>query len=229
MKEAKREFQKSLAKEKSRLQLQHQQLRSELLDEHNALKAKYEGVAEDTRARIKALEKENTRLGDEKDAQIATIKVEHGDIVQKITATFAEELNSVEDQNRLLKKEKRAVAEYLASMTTALDKEKAENKVKARGADKNTARIIGDLQASLATAGREAQEWRTEAYIAIIRKMSPTQRGLSLYNMDSRNFPGSHQMSAPLLVSPPSLPAGPSSDQPNRIPASLPTLKLQPV
>lgn len=48
--------------------------------------------------------------------------------------------------------------------------------------------IIKDLQASLAAAGREAHEWRTEAYIAIVRKMPPSQRGLLLFRMDSRNF-----------------------------------------
>lgn len=48
--------------------------------------------------------------------------------------------------------------------------------------------IIKDLQASLAAAGREAHEWRTEAYIAIVRKMPPSQRGLSLYGMEPRNF-----------------------------------------
>lgn len=36
MKEAKRDFQKSLAKEKNRLQLEHQQFESEMLDKHNA-------------------------------------------------------------------------------------------------------------------------------------------------------------------------------------------------
>jgi len=103
-----------------------------------------------------------------------------------------------------------AAVEELASTTTALEKEKAKNEGKPPGADKETARLIGDLQASLATAGREAQEWRTEAYIAIVRRMPPTRRGLSLYNMDSRNFPGSDQMSAPLLESPSSFHAGPS-------------------
>lgn len=214
MKEAKRDFQTSLAKEKNRLQLEHQQLESEMLDKHNAnmtsLKGKYDGVVEDTRARVKALEAVNTRLGDERDAQIAALNTEHGDIVQKVTATFAGELTAVEDQNRRLKKEKKAVAEELASTTTALEKEEAKNEARAPGADKKTARIIGDLQASLAAAGREAQEWRTEAYIAIVRRMPPTRRGLSLYNMDSRNFPGSDQMSAPPLNSPSSLPAGPS-------------------
>lgn len=48
--------------------------------------------------------------------------------------------------------------------------------------------IIKDLQASLAAAGREAHEWRTEAYIAIVRKMPPSQRGLLLFGMDPRNF-----------------------------------------
>lgn len=48
--------------------------------------------------------------------------------------------------------------------------------------------IIKDLQASLAAIGREAHEWRTEAYIAIVRKMPPSQRGLSLFGMDPRNF-----------------------------------------
>lgn len=48
--------------------------------------------------------------------------------------------------------------------------------------------IIKDLQASLASAGREAHEWRTEAYIAIVRKMPPSQRGLLLFGMDPRNF-----------------------------------------
>lgn len=48
--------------------------------------------------------------------------------------------------------------------------------------------MIGDLQASLAAAGREAHEWRTEAYIAIVRKMPPSQRGLLLFGMDPRNF-----------------------------------------
>lgn len=123
---------------------------------------------------------------------------------------FAGELTAVENQNRRLKKEKKAVAEELASTATALEKEKAKNEANAPGADKKTARITGDLQASLATAGREAQEWQTEAYIAIVRRMPPTRRGLSLYNMDSRNFPGSDQMSAPPLDSPSSLPAGPS-------------------
>lgn len=48
--------------------------------------------------------------------------------------------------------------------------------------------IIQDLQASLAAAGREAHEWRTEAYIAIVRKMPPSQRGLLLFGMDPRNL-----------------------------------------
>lgn len=48
--------------------------------------------------------------------------------------------------------------------------------------------MVKDLQASLAIAGREAHEWRTEAYIAIVRKMPPSQRGLSLFGMDPRNF-----------------------------------------
>ena len=48
--------------------------------------------------------------------------------------------------------------------------------------------LIKDLQASLAAAGREAHEWRTEAYIAIVRKKPPSQRGLSLFGMDPRNF-----------------------------------------
>lgn len=48
--------------------------------------------------------------------------------------------------------------------------------------------IIQDLQASLAAAGREALEWRTEAYIAIVRKMPPSQRGLLLFGMDPRNL-----------------------------------------
>lgn len=48
--------------------------------------------------------------------------------------------------------------------------------------------MIKDLQASLAAAGREAHEWRTEAYIAIVRKMPPSQRGLLLFGMDPRNF-----------------------------------------
>lgn len=48
--------------------------------------------------------------------------------------------------------------------------------------------IIKNLQASLAAAGREAHDWRTEAYIAIVRKMPPSQRGLSLFRMDPRNF-----------------------------------------
>ena len=48
--------------------------------------------------------------------------------------------------------------------------------------------IIKDLQASLAAAGREAHEWRTEAYIAIVRKMPPSERGLSLFGMDPRTF-----------------------------------------
>lgn len=48
--------------------------------------------------------------------------------------------------------------------------------------------MIKDLQASLAAAGREAHEWRTEAYIAIVRKMPPPQRGLLLFGMDPRNF-----------------------------------------
>ena len=200
MMEAKRDFQNSLAKEKNRLQLEQQQLESELLDKHNAkmttLKAKYDGIAEDTGARVKALEEENIWLGDERDAQIAALNTEHGDIVQKVTSTFAEELTTVEDQNRRLKKEKEAVAKELASMTKALGEEKAENKDRSPGTDKEAATIIGDLQASLATAGREAQEWRTEAYIAIVRRMPPSQRGLSLFNMDSRNFPGSHHMSA---------------------------------
>ena len=234
MMEAKRDFQNSLAKEKNRLQLEQQQLESELLDKHNAkmtaLKAKYDGIVEDTGARVKALEEKNIWLGDERDAQIAALNTKHGDIVQKVTSTFAEELTTVEDQNRRLKKEKEAVAKDLASMTKALDKEKAENKDKSPGADNETARIIRDLQASLATAGREAQEWRTEAYIAIVRRMPPSQRGLSLFNMDSRNFPGSHHMS----VQPPnflsSLPAGPGghtnnipSSRPPNPPASLPS------
>lgn len=233
MKEAKRDFQKNLAKEKNRLQLEHQQLESEMLHRHNAkmalLKGKYDGVIEETGARVKALEEENAQLGDERDAQIAALNAEHGYIVQKVTATFAGELTAVEDQNRRLKKEKKAVAEELASTTTALEKEKAKNEARAPGADKKTARMIGDLQASLATAGREAQEWRTEAYIAIVRRMPPTRRGLSLYNMDSRNFPGSDQMSTPSLDSSSSLPAAPSghfnavsSFPPPNPPSSLP-------
>ena len=238
MMEAKRDFQNSLAKEKNRLQLEQQQLESELLDKHNAkmttLKAKYDGIAEDTGARVKALEEENIWLGDERDAQIAALNTEHGDIVQKVTSTFAEELTTVEDQNRRLKKEKEAVVKDLSSMTKALGKEKAENKDKSPGIDKETAGIIGDLQASLAIAGREAQKWRTEAYIAIVRRMPPLQRGLSLFNMDSRNFPGSHQMSVQppnSLSSLPAIPGGhtnniPSSRPPNppaSLPPSLPT------
>lgn len=214
MKEAKRDFQKSLAEEKNRLQLEHQQLESEMLDKHNAkmasIKGKYDGVVEDTKARVKALEEENTRLGDERDVQIVAINAEHGDFVQKVTAIFAGELTAVEDQNRRLMREKKAAVEELASTTTALEKEKAKNEAKPPREDKKTARIIGDLQASLATAGREAQEWRTEAYIAIVRRMPPTRRGLSLYNMDSRNFPGSDQMSAPPLESSPSFHTSPS-------------------
>ena len=129
MMEAKRDFQNSLAKEKNRLQLE-----SELLDKHNAkmtaVKAKYDGIAEDTGARVKALEEENIRLGDERDAQIAALNTEHGDIVQKVTSTIAEELTTVEDQNRRLKKEKEAVDKEPTSMTKVLDKEKAENKDK---------------------------------------------------------------------------------------------------
>lgn len=235
MKEAERDFQNSLARENNKLQLKHQQFESEMLDKHSAkmtlLKAKYDGAVADTKARVKALEEENTRLSHERDAQIAALNAVHGDIVQKVTTTFAEELTAMEDQNRRLKKEKEAVAEELASTATPLEKEKAKNVAKPPVAGKNTARIIGDLQASLATAGREAQEWRTEAYIAIVRKMPPTRRGLSLFNMDSRNFPGSDQLSAPPLDSTTSLAAGPSghfnavsSLTPHNHPSSLPPI-----
>lgn len=86
------------------------------------------------------------------------------------------------------------------------------------GAEKKTARIIRDLQASLAIAGREAQDWRTEAYIAIVRRMPPSPRGISLFSMDSRNRPLSDRVSAPVLDPPArnslSFPVG-SSSYPN--------------
>ena len=78
----------------------------------------------------------------------------------------------------------------IASAREAIATENTVINQNAAGIDKTTManQIIKDLQASLAAIGREAHEWRTEAYIAIVRKMPPSQRGLSLFGMDPRNF-----------------------------------------
>lgn len=194
MKEAKKEFQKILVEEKKYLRLHHQQFEWEMLGEQAtniaALRAKYDGVARETEARIQALGEENSRLGNEKDAQITIINAKHAGALQKATG----ELKVLEEDNKRLKKENDDLTEALARTAKAVDTEKIEYKQKGPGVDKETARIIRDLQASLAAAGREAQEWRTEAYTAIVRRMPPSQRGLSLFSMDVRNFP----MTAPL-------------------------------
>ena len=223
MKEAKKEFPKILVEEKKYLRLHHQQFEPEMLGEQAtniaALRAKYDGVARETEARIQALGEENSRLGNEKDAQITIINTKHAGALQKATG----ELKVLEEDNKRLKKENDDLTEALARTAKTVDTEKIEYKQKGPGVDKETARIIRDLQASLAAAGREAQEWRTEAYTAIVRRMPPSQRGLSLFSMDVRNFP----MTAPLRDPSASLPlasaVGPS-DHSNVISGFAPRL-----
>lgn len=203
MKAAEKRFQRILAEEKKKLQLQHQQRESEMLGKQTAelavLNAERVAIMQGTEVRIQTLEEENIRDGNEKDAKITALKTVHAEILQQATATFRDQLKAVEEVKLELEKERDALAKELARTTNALEKEKAEHKQKEPGAEKKTAGIICDLQASLATAGREAQEWRTEAYIAIVRRMPPSPRGVSLFSMDSRNFPLSNQMSAPPL------------------------------
>lgn len=211
MKEAKKEFQKILVEEKKCLRLHHQQFESEMLGEQAtniaALRAKYDGVARETEARIQALGEENSRLGNEKDAQITIINAKHAGALQKATG----ELKVLEGDNKRLKKENDDLTEALARTAKAVDTEKIEYKQKGPGVDKETARIIRDLQASLAAAGREAQEWRTEAYTAIVRRMPPSQRGLSLFSsMDVRSFPMTASLPDPSASLPLASAVGPS-------------------
>lgn len=56
-----------------------------------------------------------------------------------------------------LEEERDALAKELARTANALEKEKVAHEKKGPGAEKKTAGILRDLQASLATAGREAQ------------------------------------------------------------------------
>lgn len=203
MKAAEKRFQRILAEEKNKLRLQQQRLESEMLGKQTAqmaaLNAERVAIMQETEVRIRTLKEENIRHGNEKDAKMTVLTTVHAEILQQATATFMDQLKAVEEVKMELEKERDALAKELARTTKALEKEKAEHKQKGPGAEKKTAGIIRDLQASLATAGREAQEWRTEAYIAIVRRMPPSPRGVSLFSMDSRNFPLSNQMSAPPL------------------------------
>lgn len=232
MKAAEKRFQRILAEEKNKLQLQHQQLESEMLGKQTAqmaaLNAEHVAIVQETEVRIQALEEENVRHSNDKDAKITALKAVHAEILQQATATFLDQSKAVEEVKMELEKERDALAKELARTTNALEKEKVEHKQKGPGADKKTAGIIRDLQASLATAGREAQEWRTEAYMAIVRRMPPSPRGVSLFSMDSRNFPLYNQMSAPLLnlhagipLSFPVFPSGYPNVAPN-LPLGLP-------
>lgn len=217
MKATKKRFQRILAEEIEKLQLEHQQLESEILSKHTAqmaaFKVEHVSIAQETDARIQTLEEENIWHKNDKDAKMTALKIDHAEILQQASATFADQLKAVQQVGIQLKKERDTLAKELARTAKALEKEKAEHKQKGSGAEKETARIICDLQASLATAGREVQEWRTEAYIAIVRRMPPSPRGISLFSMDSRNFPLSDQMSAPPsnlpAATPLSFPVGP--------------------
>ena len=205
MKAAEKRFQRILAEEKIKLQLQHQQLESEMLSKQTSQLAALnaERVAEriammqETEVRIQTLEEESIlRQRDDEDAKNTALKTVHAEILQQVTTRFMDQLKAVEEVKIEFEKERDALVKELARATNALEKEKAEHKQKGPpGAEKKTAEIIRDLQASLAIAGREAQEWRTEAYIAVVRRMPPSPRGVSLFSMDSRNFPLSNQMS----------------------------------
>lgn len=205
MKKAEREFRKILLEEKDFLQLQHQQLESDILSEHNAeiaaLEAKYDFIARKSEARIKALGDENSRLGKERDTQVANLNTEHAETLQKAAFASAGELRAIAEDNDRLKKEIDDLNEALARTAMALGKEKKDSMQKGPGAEEKTARIIQDLQDSIATAEREAQDWRTEAYNVIVRGMLPSQRGLSLFNNDVCNF----SMPPPLSNPPSSL------------------------
>lgn len=175
MKEAQRESQRI-----------HKLLESELLDEHNMRMAALR--------RVKASEDENNWLGNT-----------HAEILQKATDEFACELQAIEVDNNRLKSEKVDLEERLARTVIELkeENEKTERMHKRPGAEgrSETTRIIQDLQASLAIAGREAQDWRMEAYNVIVRKSLPSHLGLSLFNIDARHFP------MPMPMSPANHPA----------------------
>lgn len=239
MKAAEKRFQRILAEEKNKLQLQHQQLESEMLGKQTAqmaaLNAERVAIVQETEARIQTIEEKNIRHGNDEDAKITALKTVHAEMLQQATISFMDQLKAVEEVKMELEKERDALAKELARTTNALEKEKTEHKQKGPGAEKKTAGIIRDLQASLATAGREAQEWRTEAYIAIVRRMPPSPRGVSLFSMDSRNFPLSNQMSAPphnlhagISLSFPVGPSGYPNVAPNLPPSLPPSLPLAP-
>lgn len=215
MKATEQRFQKLLAEEKNKLELKLQ-LESGMLDKQTAqlaaLNAERAAMTQETEIHIlQTLEEEESTIrhgdDDENAEKITALKTVHAEILQQVTNTFMDQLKAVEEVKMELKKERDALAKELTRTKTALEeKRKAEQHKQQKGggppgvdaAEKKTAGIICDLQASLATAWRETQDWRTEAYIAIVRRMPPSPRGVSLFGMDSRNFPLSNQMSVSL-------------------------------